>query len=392
MVLVACGGGGGTGTTSSGSTVLKIGADDSLSGAYSPYGTPAVEGMRMAVDAINQSGGFTVGSKKYTLELDVRDNRSDAATATAGVTELVRDIGVKYLLGPTVGTAAGPTAPVAADSKVLQLSPATAVNNLLTADNVKAGGQYHLLFHNLNADKNITPLWMQGIKKYLPNASRVAYLWPNDANAKANLPGYTTAFQQAGFTVVKDVRYDPTTTDFTPYLTDIKNAKVDILLISYVLAQATAEMRQASELDAVPAFAVWNLTPNLALSTALGKPIPGSFIILFNTKQQYSPTSQAATDFFTKLRARLGANLPDLAGQSLWYYDYVFLLVDAMKKAGTVDDTNAVANALETVSHDGVLGKVSFDKLHSASHAIDIGFVKNGQFTAYAASPVSAGG
>jgi branched-chain amino acid transport system substrate-binding protein len=348
--------------------------------------------MRMAVDSINRNGGFTVGSKKYTLELDVRDNRSDAAAATAGVTELIRDVGVKYLLGPTVGVAAGPTAPVAADAKVIQLSPASAVANLLTADSVKAGGQYHLLFHNLNKDSNDMAPWIAGIKKYLPNATRIAFLWPNDANARAILPTYSAGFQAAGFTVAKDIRYDPTTTDYAPYLTDIKNAKVDILLLSYVVSQATAEMRQATELGAAPAFTVWNVTPQIALKTAIGKPISQPFVILFNTRQHYSPTTPLATTFFNDLRNRLGTNLPDLAGQSLWYYDYVFLLVDAMKKAGTVDNTTAVAAALESVQRDGVLGKVSFDNLHSAYHGIDIGLVQNGQFTAYAATPTAAGG
>ena len=66
---------------------------------------------------------------------------------------------------------------------------------------------------------------------------------------------------------------------------------------------------------------------------------------------------------------------------SLWTHDYVFMMAKAMQVAGTVDDTTAIANALEVIEYDGVLGPLSFDEYHRVAHGYDTCLVGGGEIT-----------
>jgi branched-chain amino acid transport system substrate-binding protein len=377
--LSACGSGDDTSATASGGgggTVVKIGVNDSLSGPFSAYGQAGAEGVKLAVDQIDKSGGFDVGGSKYTFKAVQKDNRSDATAAATQTTALIRDDQVKVMFGPTVGVAAGPTVPLTEASKVLQFSPASILEESLKPDTV--GGEGLTLFHNLIDEPTISKYFAEGMKSYLPTAKRVSILYPKDANSAFILPIATKALQAAGYEV-STVLYPSGTTDFSSYLTKVKQSKPDVLWLSYIVGDAEAQFKAASDLDAAPAFAGWNLPPDI------GKSAPGSpLYLLYNTRQPYEPTTPAAAKLFTQLKAAAGGKLPQLAGQSLWYYDYVFMLADAMSKAKTVTDTAAIAKALETGTRDGALGHISFNALHSAVHSVDVVLVKDGKVEAKA--------
>src|SRR3954454_14068276 len=62
---------------------LLVGMVWSMSGAYSPYGHPAVNGVLLAINEINKSGGIKVHGTRYNLKLKVLDDRSDPQTGVA---------------------------------------------------------------------------------------------------------------------------------------------------------------------------------------------------------------------------------------------------------------------------------------------------------------------
>ena len=66
---------------------------------------------------------------------------------------------------------------------------------------------------------------------------------------------------------------------------------------------------------------------------------------------------------------------------TLWQYDYVFMLVEAMKKAGTVSDTTAIANAMEGITIDGVLSPtLTMDpEFHRVAHGYDSCIIASGE-------------
>ena len=58
--------------------VVRIGINDSLSGALVGFGTPPVAAIRLAISEINQKG-FVVGDTTYRLQAVEVDNRSEGA-------------------------------------------------------------------------------------------------------------------------------------------------------------------------------------------------------------------------------------------------------------------------------------------------------------------------
>jgi branched-chain amino acid transport system substrate-binding protein len=61
-------------------------------------------------------------------------------------------------------------------------------------------------------------------------------------------------------------------------------------------------------------------------------------------------------------------------------YDFVYMLVEAMKKAGTVDDTAKVGKALADLTYNGVIGKICFGKeMRTAISDGGVIFIKDGK-------------
>ena len=75
----AAGGGASAGASAESGGVAKIGAILSLSGVYSTLGPPEKQAMTMGLEKLNAEG-FLVGGKKYTMEIEFADDKSDAAT------------------------------------------------------------------------------------------------------------------------------------------------------------------------------------------------------------------------------------------------------------------------------------------------------------------------
>jgi branched-chain amino acid transport system substrate-binding protein len=92
LVTAACGGGeaGASGDT------LKIGAVLSLTGSYAPSAKYVKEGYKYWVDEVNAHGGID-GRK---VELVIRDDQSDPATAATLARSLVEKQDVEFILGP----------------------------------------------------------------------------------------------------------------------------------------------------------------------------------------------------------------------------------------------------------------------------------------------------
>ncbi|MGH8764208.1 MAG: hypothetical protein ACRET8_00670, partial [Burkholderiales bacterium] len=58
-------------------------------------------------------------------------------------------------------------------------------------------------------------------------------------------------------------------------------------------------------------------------------------------------------------------------------YDHVYMLVEAMKKAGTVDDVAKVKAALMSITYDG-LWKIRYDKTGEAVFDFDVLHMRKG--------------
>lgn len=92
---------------------IRIGAVYNVTGPDAPFDTPALDGVRLAVDRINAGGGL-LGSRVELLE---RDAQSDPATARRATHSLV-DAGVAAIVGLSDAGQVLAAAPVAAQAGI----------------------------------------------------------------------------------------------------------------------------------------------------------------------------------------------------------------------------------------------------------------------------------
>src|SRR5881398_4031117 len=95
FLVAACGssGGGGGGNSYSGKTI-KLGALLSITGAGGVYGPQSRDGMKLAVEQINGSGGVN-GAQ---IDLEVRDDASDKAQSAQQAQTMIQQDQLMALL------------------------------------------------------------------------------------------------------------------------------------------------------------------------------------------------------------------------------------------------------------------------------------------------------
>jgi branched-chain amino acid transport system substrate-binding protein len=80
--------------------VIVLGAAVSLTGKYALNGTNTKNGYELAVREVNDKGGVKVGGKTYKLTVRYYDDESTPARGTELAERLIKQDGVKFMLGP----------------------------------------------------------------------------------------------------------------------------------------------------------------------------------------------------------------------------------------------------------------------------------------------------
>jgi branched-chain amino acid transport system substrate-binding protein len=80
--------------------VIFLGAAVSLTGKYALNGTNIKNGYELAVSEVNGNGGVKVGGRTYKLTVRYYDDELTPARGTELAERLIKQDGVKFMLGP----------------------------------------------------------------------------------------------------------------------------------------------------------------------------------------------------------------------------------------------------------------------------------------------------
>jgi ABC-type branched-subunit amino acid transport system substrate-binding protein len=344
------------------------------------FGQPTGDGVKLAVKEINEAGGFQVGDTIYTIRLIERDTKSDIPNTIAVTQELVQAEGVNVIFGPaTLGETEASL--ITQRAKVLHLCPCQEreLNALSSVE--KAEGESHWAFQTLLPFSLLIEQGARSFVRDYPQFHSMALLCQNSA-AGHDVCGRTAkAYSAVGIDVTAEEYYPQQTSDFSPFLTRIKAGDPDFLF-SFEPSQAQATLiKQALELG-VGRLHLATLPADL-IQTLVGRPLTVPVTAGAAARQHGKPTSQEAADYFERYKAFLdGAELPFVAFGSLLTYDFVYMLVAAMQEAGTVEDTTAIADALENLHYNGVAeDDIFFNRRHFAVIGTETCTVQEGKPT-----------
>lgn len=374
-LLAGCGGAKESGAGSEGAggaagDVIKIGANLELSGPVASYGQSIAEGVELAVEEVNASGG--INGKK--IELIKVDNKSDAAEATSAAIKLTSQDKVTAIIGAATSGNTVAQVQVATDNNTIILTPSGTSPNVTEAADGKVN---EFVFRTSYID----PFQGTVAANFAANDLKLknAAIFADTASdyAKGLAESFKKDFTAAGGTIVSEEAYVAKDTDFRATLTRIKAANPEFIFIPGYYEEVGLIVKQAREMGiTVPLMGAdgWD-SPKL-VELAGADALNNTYITNHYSSEDKDEKVQ---QFVTAFKAKHSDKSPD-AFNALGY-DSVYLLADAIKRAGDTDpakikDAMAATKELALVS-----GVVTIDEKHNPIKSATVLEYKDGKQT-----------
>ena len=327
---------------------IKIGSFLSTSGPAAFLGDPEKKVLELYVDKINATGGIN----GRPLELIVYDDGGRADKALSFAKRLLSNDQVDVIVGGST------TATTMASVKLIDRAGAPFISlagAVVIIDPVKKW-----VFKTAHTDRMAAEKVMQDMKKR--GLSRLALLSESSGFGKSGRTQTLLAAERMGIEIVADETYGPKDTDVTAQLTNIKgNAGAEALLVfgfgqgpaivtkNYQQLGMTTPLYQS---HGVASKAFLDLTGDAAEGMRL--PVTG---VLIADQLPAGPQRAVLEGFIAEYSAKYGSEPSAFAGHA---YDGLYLMVEAIKRAGTIDKA-AVRDALEaTQGFVGITGEFNF--------------------------------
>lgn len=344
--------------------VIKIGHVAPLTGGIAHLGKDNENGARLAVDEINAAGGLDVGGKKYKLELLAEDDKADPKEGTLAAQKLV-DAGVVAVVGHLNSGTTIPASKIYADANVVQVSP-SATNPKYTEQGFKTAFR---VVANDNQQGSVLANYAATEMK----AKTIAIVDDRTAYGQGLADVVEKVAKEKGLKVVAREFATDKTTDFNAILTKIRAAKPDVVMYGGMDATAGPMAKQMKQLG---------IKSKLLAGDGVCSP---EFIKLAGDAADILTCSMAGEaveklakgeEFKAKYKAKFNA---DVQIYSPYSYDAVYVIADAIKRAGKVDKAAIVA-AMPATNYTGVTGQITFDEKGDIKNgAISMFNVKDGK-------------
>ncbi|MDT8836551.1 branched-chain amino acid ABC transporter substrate-binding protein [Paraburkholderia fungorum] len=324
--------------------VVKIGHAAPLTGPIAHLGKDNENGARLAVEEINTQG-LTIDGHKIQLELDAEDDAADPKTGTAVAEKLVEDH-VVAVVGHLNSGVSIPASKIYSDAGIVQISPSS-TNPGYTQQGFKT------TYRVVATDAQQGPALANYATKVL-GAKRIAIVDDSTVYGKGLADEFAKTVQASGAKVVAREATNDRATEFQAVLRKIRRVQPDVIMFGGMDATGGPFAKQAAALgirakilggDGVctdkvgelAGTAVQNLVcseAGLALSKMdKGADFEKKYVDRFHTPVQiYAP--------FT--------------------YDAVYVIVDAMKRANSIEAPKVLA-AMPSTDYNGVIGHIAFD-------------------------------
>lgn len=325
-----------------GGDTIKIGFMGALTGDVAMFGKPTLEGMRIAADEINASGGV-IGKK---IEIIEADNRGDKQEGASVAQKLINRDNVVAILGdPTTGISKV-VAPIAQKAGVVLLSAGATGPGLVEI------GDY--IFRNTLLDSVAIPACIDYFAHQL-GYRKVAIITSDNNDYSV---GFSQTFRDAakrkGLEIVADEKIKDGDKDFSGQVTNIKAQNPDVIFFSGYYTEGALVMKEARK---------QGLKTNMFGGDGLFSPefiklggdsVDGSMAALGFSPEQASPETAR---FIESFRKKFNGALPGLFDAQ--GYDGLMMLADAIKRANSSDPRVFKTALAQTRNFKGVSGTIT---------------------------------
>lgn len=350
---------------------FKVGVAIALSGPTSPLAQAVLEGLKLAVDQYTEQGGFEVAGRKYIPELLVNDTGGSPANGVAQADKLVLKDDVKVLFGCTYSPVAVPMLAVTQPNKVIEISNSASWEGELG----KPGNDF--MFKLISSQQDIGDKYIPAIVNKLHMKTAVMIL-PNHDAGRTYEATYRPLGEKNGVKMFETFFYDPKQTDFYPILTKIKDLNPESIWIGYTNEAAAVVVRQAKELKLNASLVgLGTGITGVAANLPAGGRAEG---FVFVTQFDPGSTHPGLVSLMKRYETTFAKKISSDFNYVVWHNQTFHMLVDAMKKAGTVSDTTKIMGEIKGHSYEGPYGIAwQVDQTGLNHYGYFLGEVKDGQ-------------
>jgi branched-chain amino acid transport system substrate-binding protein len=317
--------------------VVKVGNIEPLSGPSASVGQQGKCARDLAVEEINAAGGIkSLGGAK--IEMVYADSESKPEKGVAEAERLINTEKVNVLTGCWNSSVTYPTTAVAERYGIPFIVPVS------VADKITEQG-FKTIFRIAAKDG----WWTRDQFAFLKDMAKetntkletVAFVYENGDWGKGFAEQWKKLAEKEGFKVVLDEPYPSTSTDLSPVVQKIKRANPDVLLLTSNAADAILLTNTLAE---------YKVRPKAIVGSGGGHADP-SFLKAAAKNAQYvfdivewetDVGKPGVKEFTAKYKAKCGDNP---AGESVDAYIAMYVMADALERAGSLDP-KAIRDAL----------------------------------------------
>lgn len=352
---------------------IKIGSIWPMTGPGAFWGMPFHNVIQYQADQINAKGGLTVGGKKYLIKIIKEDTKYAPSEARKVTEKLIYQDKVKFILGPLGGGELNAIKTILNENKVINVVVINAFDAI--------GPDKPYCFR---AFMGVGEMYIPFLE-YLRDKLGVKTLQKLDWDTESGLSGekeVATSCRILGIKQLESIWYPPDTKDFYPSMTKIVANKPDLIITGGPPPHQALQVKAARELGYKGILAT--STPTDAPS--LIKVVDKKFLENYYTAASIVE-GPMATPLIKKWKAdweASGRKWDDAGG--LTPANFLPLILEGIQKAGTVDDTDKIKAAMETMVFDSPVfgpckwgGKDRYGINHNVIYPVHISKVADGK-------------
>lgn len=345
--------------------VIKIGIFEPLTGANAGGGQLEVEGIEIAHELYPE----VLGKKIELVKVDNKSDKVEAANAAARLTEKEKVTAIIGSWGSSLSMAAG---------DVVKKAQIPAIGTSCTNPLVTQGNDYYFRVCFIDPFQGTV---MSNYAYTKLNAKKVAIIQEVSNDYAVGLSKYfTDNFKKLtgdNNAIVAVANYNTGDQDFTAQLTNIKAQNPDAIFAPGNFTESAMIIKQARQLGIKCPFLGGDTWETPEFLTIGKEAVEGSVFSTFFATEK--PITEESKKFLEAYKKKYPGKEP--AAVTALAYDAYVLLVDALKRTGTVDSVKLRDELVKTKDFQGAAGVVNFDADRNAVKSAVIKQVKDGKFT-----------
>jgi len=359
--------------------VVRIGNIIPLSGPSASVGQQGRNAREMAVEEINAAGGIkSLGGAK--LEMLYADSESKPEKGVSEAERMINTEKVHLLTGCWNSAVTYPTTAVAERYGIPFVVPVS------VADKITEQG-FKTVFRIAAKDSWWTRdqfAFLKDMQKeFKTEIKTLAFVYENGDWGKGFASQWRALAEKNGYKIVLDEPYPSTTTDLSPVVQKIRRARPDVLMLVSNAADAILLTNTLAD---------YKVKPKAIIASGGGHADP-SFLKATGSNARYlfdivewetDVNKPGVKEINEKFKARYGYNL---AGESVDAYIAMYVIKDALERAGSTDPvkirealakTNLRSGPAMIASYDAIEFDATGQNKHAALSIVQINDLGNG--------------